>query len=34
VQVEFSNHTNRRGLSESALSLADEFFEKFALCQD
>jgi len=31
VQAEFSNHSNRRGLSESALSLADEFFEKFAL---
>lgn len=30
VQMEFSNRSNLRGLSESLLSLSDEFFEKIA----
>ena len=28
VQIEFSNHSNLRGLSENLFSLRDEFFEK------
>ena len=30
VQIEFSNHSNRRGFSENPFSLSSEFFDKIA----
>ncbi|MGQ0762693.1 MAG: hypothetical protein ACT4OT_11875 [Acidobacteriota bacterium] len=33
VQIEFSNHSNLRGLSENLFSLRDEFFEKIVFSE-
>ena len=33
VQIEFSNYSNTRGLSEDSISLSNEFFEKLTVAK-